>query len=149
MHRINDKFDLLHHHPVAQERFTHHVDITHIIGEKNKRKRITITYFIFVKYREGIISIPGVMSAYDIITKQGGKTSSRTKSLVFKTWRQHILPKQYTDLASPLAPPLSKNSKTPLFHHLQQHGFKNHEYKVYFRKSYPSKEKDSQGYAGF
>jgi hypothetical protein len=40
-----------------------------------------------------------------------------------------------------LAPSLSRNSKTQLFHHLQQHGFKNPEYRVYFRKSYPSKEK--------
>jgi hypothetical protein len=28
-----------------------------------------------------------------------------------------------------------------MFHHLQQHGFKTPEYRVYFRKSYPSKEK--------
>jgi hypothetical protein len=32
---------------------------------------------------------------------------------------------------------------------MQQHGFENHVYEVYFRKSYLSKEKDSQGYAGF
>jgi hypothetical protein len=31
---------------------------------------------------------------------------------------------------------------------LQQHGFKNPKYGVYFRKSYPTKEKDSQEYAG-
>jgi hypothetical protein len=28
-----------------------------------------------------------------------------------------------------------------MFHHLQQHGFENLEYEVYFRKSYPTKEK--------
>jgi hypothetical protein len=28
-----------------------------------------------------------------------------------------------------------------MFPHLQQHGFKNPEYEVYFRKSYPTKEK--------
>jgi hypothetical protein len=28
-----------------------------------------------------------------------------------------------------------------MFHHLQQHGFENPEYGVYFRKSYPTKEK--------
>jgi hypothetical protein len=28
-------------------------------------------------------------------------------------------------------------------------GLRNPEYEVYFRKSYPTKEKDSQGYAGF
>jgi hypothetical protein len=43
---------------------------------------------------------------------------------------------------------LSRNSKTLLFHYLQQHGFENPEYGVYFRKSYPTKEKDPQGYAG-
>jgi ribonuclease HII len=32
---------------------------------------------------------------------------------------------------------------------MQQHGFENPEYGVYFHKSYPTKEKDSQGYAGF
>jgi hypothetical protein len=49
--------------------------------------------------------------------------------------------KPFTDWPPPLAPPLSRNNKTPLFHHLQQHGFKNPEYRVYFRKSYPIKEK--------
>jgi hypothetical protein len=33
--------------------------------------------------------------------------------------------------------------------YLQQHGFENSEYEVYFRKSYLTKEKDSQGYTGF
>jgi hypothetical protein len=37
--------------------------------------------------------------------------------------------------------PQNKNSRTQPFHHLQQHGFENPEYGVYFRKSYPSKEK--------
>jgi hypothetical protein len=46
-------------------------------------------------------------------------------------------------------PPCNRNSRTQPFHHLQQHGFENPEYGVYFRKSYPSKEKDSQGYVGF
>jgi hypothetical protein len=46
-----------------------------------------------------------------------------------------------TDLAPPWVPPSSKNIKTLLFHHLQQHGFENPEYGVYFRKSYPIKEK--------
>jgi hypothetical protein len=43
--------------------------------------------------------------------------------------------------------PWSRNNKTQQFHHLQQHGLENLEYGLYFRKSYPSKEKDSQGYA--
>jgi hypothetical protein len=42
---------------------------------------------------------------------------------------------------------LEKNHKTRQFLHLQQHGFEIPEYKVYFRKSYPTKRKDSQGYA--
>jgi hypothetical protein len=48
-----------------------------------------------------------------------------------------------------LEPPWNINIRTQQFHHLQQHGFENPEYEVYFRKSYPSKEKDSHGYAGF
>jgi hypothetical protein len=46
-----------------------------------------------------------------------------------------------TPLAPLLVPPLNKNSKIQLFPYLQQHGFKNTEYRVYFRKSYPTKEK--------
>jgi hypothetical protein len=46
----------------------------------------------------------------------------------------------FTGLPPALVPPSSRNSKTPLFHHLQQHGFENPEYGVYFRKSYPIKE---------
>jgi hypothetical protein len=38
-------------------------------------------------------------------------------------------------------PPWNRNSRTQPFHHLQQHGFENPEYGVYFRKSYSSKEK--------
>jgi hypothetical protein len=38
-------------------------------------------------------------------------------------------------------PPLNRNSKSLLFPHLQQHGFENPEYAVYFRKSYRTKEK--------
>jgi hypothetical protein len=42
---------------------------------------------------------------------------------------------------------LNRNNKTLMFPHLQQHGFENPEYGVYFHKSYPTKEKYSQGYA--
>ena len=38
-------------------------------------------------------------------------------------------------------PPWNRNIRTQPFHHLQQHGFENPEYRVYFRKSYPTKEK--------
>jgi hypothetical protein len=39
----------------------------------------------------------------------------------------------------PLAPPWNKSNKNLLLPHLQQRGFKNPDYEVYFRKSYPSK----------
>jgi hypothetical protein len=71
------------------------------------------------------------------------------KFSVFKLGGKHPPAHAITHLAPPLVPPSSRNSKTLLFHHLQQHGFENPEYEIYFRKSYPSKEKDSQGYAGF
>jgi hypothetical protein len=70
------------------------------------------------------------------------------KFSVFKLGGKHPPAYTITDLAPPLVPPLSRNSKTPLFHYLQQHGFKNPEYGVYFRKSDPIKEKESQGYVG-
>jgi hypothetical protein len=54
---------------------------------------------------------------------------------------KHPPTNKFTDLPPPLVPPSSRNNKTPLFHHLQQHGFENPEYGVYFRKSYPMKEK--------
>jgi hypothetical protein len=41
----------------------------------------------------------------------------------------------------PWEPSWNRNNITQPFHHLQQHGFENPEYGVYFRKSYPSKEK--------
>jgi hypothetical protein len=54
---------------------------------------------------------------------------------------KHPPTNKFTDLPPPLVPPSSRNNKTPLFHHLQQHGFENPKYGVYFRKSYPTKEK--------
>jgi hypothetical protein len=54
-----------------------------------------------------------------------------------------------TALAPLLVPPLNRNSKTPLFPHLQQHGFENPEYGVYFRKSYPTKEKSLKDMLAF
>jgi hypothetical protein len=46
-----------------------------------------------------------------------------------------------TALAPSLVPPLNRKSKILMFPHLQQHGFENPEYEVYFCKSYPTKEK--------
>jgi hypothetical protein len=70
------------------------------------------------------------------------------KFIVFKLVGRHPPAHMIMDSAPLLVPPLNRSSKTPLFPHLQQHGFDNPEYGVYFRKSYPTKEKDSQGYAG-
>jgi hypothetical protein len=63
------------------------------------------------------------------------------KFSVFKLGGKHPPAHTVTDLAPPLVPPSSRNSKTSLSHHIQQHGFKNPEYRVYFRMSYPTKEK--------
>jgi hypothetical protein len=63
------------------------------------------------------------------------------KFSVFKLGGKHPPTHTITDLAPHLVPPSSRNNKTLLFPHLQQHGFENPEYGVYFRKSYPTKEK--------
>jgi hypothetical protein len=62
------------------------------------------------------------------------------KFIVFKMGGKHPPAYAITDLAPSLVPPLNRNRKTPLFPHLQ-HGFENPKYGVYFRKSYPTKEK--------
>jgi hypothetical protein len=54
-----------------------------------------------------------------IIALSGGKTPS---------------PNKFSDLPPAWAPPLSRNIRTRLFYHLQQHEFENPEYGVYFRK---------------
>jgi hypothetical protein len=61
------------------------------------------------------------------------------KYIVFKVGGQHPPATDFTAGALPLVPPLNKNSKSLLLHQLQQHGFENPEYGVYFRKSYPTK----------
>jgi hypothetical protein len=70
------------------------------------------------------------------------------KFIVFKVGGKHPPVTNFTVGAPLLVPPLNSNSKTLLFPRLQQHGFENPEYGVYFRKSYPTKEKDSHGYVG-
>jgi hypothetical protein len=70
------------------------------------------------------------------------------KFSVFKLGGKHPPAPTITDLAPLLVPPLNRNNKIMMFPQLQQHGFGNIEYKVYFCKSYPTKDKDSQGYAG-
>jgi hypothetical protein len=70
------------------------------------------------------------------------------KFIVFKVGGQHPPATDFTVGALTWVPPLNRSIKTLLFPHLQQHGFGNPEYGVYFRKSYPTKEKYSQGYAG-
>jgi hypothetical protein len=63
------------------------------------------------------------------------------KFIVFKVGGQHPPVTDFTAGARPWVPPLNRNNKSLLFLHLQQHGFKNPKYGVYFRKSYPTKEK--------
>ena len=63
------------------------------------------------------------------------------KLIVFKLGIRHPPAHSITALAPLLVPPLNRNSKTPLFPHLQQHGFENPKYGVYFRKPYPTKKK--------
>jgi hypothetical protein len=54
---------------------------------------------------------------------------------------QHPPATIFTAGTLPWVPPLNGNIKSLLFSHLQQQGFENPEYEVYFRKSYPTKEK--------
>jgi hypothetical protein len=63
------------------------------------------------------------------------------KFIVFKVGGQHPPAIDFTVGALLWVPPLNRNNKTLLFPHLQQHGFENPKYGVYFRKSYPTKEK--------
>ena len=80
-----------------------------------------------MKYIERIITIPGVCVHNLLLHNTEVKCPPANK---------------FTDFPPASAPPSSRNNKTRLFHHLQQHGFENPEYGVYFRKSYPTKEKD-------
>jgi hypothetical protein len=98
------------------------------------RKDYNNIIYIHIKYRESIYYITGV----------------RVQHLLLHNWEaKHPPANKFTDFPPALAPPCSRNNRTQLSSHLQQHGFENPEYGVYFRKSYLSKEKDSQGYAGF
>jgi hypothetical protein len=54
------KFGYLYLHHIAQEHFTHHIYITHIIGVKNKRKDYNNIIYIHIKYKESIYYITGV-----------------------------------------------------------------------------------------
>jgi hypothetical protein len=83
-----------------------------------------------------------------LLQTQEAKHPPARKYIVFKVGGQHPPATAFIAGVRPWVPPLNKNSKSLLFPHLQQHGFENPEYGVYFRKSYPTKEKDSQGYAG-
>jgi hypothetical protein len=63
------------------------------------------------------------------------------QNLLLHNWEaKHPPPSKVSVLPPASAPPLSRNNKTQLFHHLQ-HGFENPEYGMYFHKSYPSKGK--------
>jgi hypothetical protein len=63
------------------------------------------------------------------------------KFIVFKVGGKHPPATNFTAGALAWVPLLNRNNKTLLFSHLQQHGFKNPEYGVYYRKSYPIKKK--------
>jgi hypothetical protein len=66
------------------------------------------------------------------------------KSIVFKVGGQHPPVTDFTAGAHPWVPPLNRNSKSRLFPHLQQHGFENPVYGVYFRMSYPTRKRLSR-----
>jgi hypothetical protein len=120
-------FGYLYLHHIAQERFTHHADITHIIRVKNKWKDYNNIIYIHIKYRESIYYLTGV----------------RVQHIILHNWEaKHPPAIKFIDFTPTSATPLNRNSKTRLFHHLQQHGFGNPVYGVYFHKSYPTKEKD-------
>jgi hypothetical protein len=57
----------------------------------------------------------------------------------YKVLKEDTSSRGFTLEILPLAPPWCKSNKSLLLPHLQQHGFENPEYEVYFRKSYPSK----------
>jgi hypothetical protein len=63
-------------------------------------------------------------------------------NLLLHHWEEKHPPQiSFSVLPPAWEPPWNRNSRTQSFHHLQQHGFENPEYGVYFCKSYPSKEK--------
>jgi hypothetical protein len=63
--------------------------------------------YIHTKYRKSSYYITGCLSVKFIITLLGGKTPS---------------PNKFSVLPPAWAPPWSRNNRTQLFHHLQQHG---------------------------
>jgi hypothetical protein len=79
-----------------------------------------------------------------LLQTREAKHTPTQKFSVFKLGGKHPPAHTITGLAPPLVPPSSRNSKTPLFHHLQQHGFENTENEVYFRKSYPTRKRLSR-----
>jgi hypothetical protein len=87
------------------------------------------------------ITVPGVWVHNLLLQNREAKHPPAQKFSVFKLGGKHPPAYTITDLAPPLVPPSSRNNKTLLFHHLQQLGFENTEYRLYFRKSYPTKEK--------
>ena len=76
-----------------------------------------------------------------LLQTREAKHPAAQKYIVFKVGGQHPPVTDFTAGARPWVPPLNRNNKSLLFLHLQQHGFENPKYGVYFRKSYPTKEK--------
>jgi hypothetical protein len=69
------------------------------------------------------ITVPGVCVHNLLLQNREAKPPPTQKFSVFKLGGKHPPAYTITDLAPPLVPPSSKNNKTLLFHHLQQHGF--------------------------
>jgi hypothetical protein len=74
-----------------------------------------------------------------LLQKREAKHPRAQKFIVFKVGGQHPPATDFTVGALPWVPPLNRNNKALLLPHLQQHGFENPEYGVYFRKSYLTK----------
>jgi hypothetical protein len=76
-----------------------------------------------------------------LLQTQEAKHPPTQKRIVFKVGGQRPPVTDFTAGAHPWVQPLNRNNKSLLFPHLQQHGFENPKYGVYFHKSYPTKEK--------
>jgi hypothetical protein len=109
--------------------------------ERISGSRLQYLIYIHKIYRESIITIPGLGVHKVLLQTREAKHPPTQKFSVYKLGGKHPPAHTITALTPLLVPPWNRNSKTPLFPHLEQHGFENPEYGVYFHKSYPIKEK--------
>jgi hypothetical protein len=91
---------------------------------------------VYYYYKTRVLRVHGVL-----LQTREAKHPPAHKFIDFKVGGKHPPVTNFIAGALPWVPPLSRNSKTLLFPHLQQHGFENLEYGVYFHKYYPTKEK--------